>query len=80
MQTGVAYEIEIDSSQASPKHLRVGVNSAMLQQSALVRLLIAKGVFTWAEYFAALADAAEAERDLYAGRLSAHYGRSITLH
>jgi hypothetical protein len=79
MQTGVAYELELDPSPGTPKHLRVGVNSSMVEHSALTRLLITKGVITWAEYYGALADAMETERDLYAARLSAHFGRPITL-
>lgn len=35
---------------ASPKHLRVGVNSAMASHGALAFLLLKKGLFTQEEY------------------------------
>jgi hypothetical protein len=79
MQTGVAYELEIDPSGGTPKHLRVGVNSAMVEFSALVKLLIAKGVIDEAEFMKELADGMERERDSYQERLTAHYGRPVTL-
>ncbi len=62
MQTGVAFELSQGAGPASPKHLRVGVNSAMIYDAALVRLLIAKGVFTIVEYERELV--AEAEREV----------------
>jgi hypothetical protein len=73
MQTGVAIELEKSASAevagATPKHLRVGVNSAMVTDVAIANLLMAKGVFTKREYYEALADAAEAERDRYQERV-----------
>jgi hypothetical protein len=50
MQTGVAVKMQNDPSETSPKHLRVGVNSAMCDQAALARLLMEKGVITQSEY------------------------------
>ena len=52
MQSAVAYEMERGgrSPSTEPKHLRVGVNSAMVEHSALAFLLIKKGVITDAEY------------------------------
>jgi hypothetical protein len=80
MQSGVAYvmETEPEPKETSLKHLRVGVNSAMCNQAALVRLLIAKGLFTPEEYEKEIADEMERERDRYAlridpsGRVSLH--------
>lgn len=79
MQSGVATKQELDPSETEPKHLRVGVNSAMMQQGALVRLLIAKGVFTEAEWWSAIADGAEHEVKLYEEWLSDKFGSNITL-
>lgn len=67
MQTGVAAVMEKepfskDRGECSPKHLRVGVNSAMCDHAALVRLLIAKGIFTEEEY--AVEVTAEMEREV----------------
>jgi hypothetical protein len=56
IQTGIALEIERGSDCASPKHLRVGVNSALCEHAAIVRLLIAKGIFTEEEYSEAIID------------------------
>jgi hypothetical protein len=60
MQTGVAYQMQLTAAH-EPKHLRVGVNSALVNSAALATLLIEKGVFTLDEYEKALADAMERE-------------------
>ncbi len=69
MQTGVAYEMGKGKAGTEPKHLRVGVNAAMSDHEGLVRLLIAKGLFTEEEYVTAIADAMERERDRYQERM-----------
>lgn len=79
MQSGVAATMEIDPNATTPKHLRVGVNSAMVEHSALVWLLLQKGVLTEQEYYSALADAMEREKALYEQELSSHYGSTVTL-
>jgi sirohydrochlorin ferrochelatase len=71
MQTGVAYLIgRGDDAHTTPKSLRVGVNSAMCDHAALVRLLIAKGLFTQEEYTKEVADEMERERDRYERKIS----------
>ncbi len=66
MQTGVATKIsQGDVLQTSPKHLRVGINSALVNDAAMVRLLIAKGLFTMEEYAKEVADEMERERERY---------------
>ncbi len=74
MQSGVATKMTFDPSETTPKHLRVGVNAAMVENSALVKLLIDKGVIGEEEFFAALADGMEAERDKYAETIREHFG------
>lgn len=70
VQTGVAYEIHTAPGQAgvSAKHLRVGVNMAMVDTSALAMLLVKKGLITEEELWSALADGAEAELQKYHDR------------
>lgn len=65
MQTGVSFKMQHDPGETTPKHLRVGVNSAMVDTSAMARLLIDKGLITELEYFKSLCEAMERERDLY---------------
>lgn len=65
MQSGVAMMMNYEPAATEPKHLRVGVNSAIIANSALVSILVAKGLLTEDEWFAALASAAEDERDRY---------------
>jgi len=85
VQAGVAMEMNDDppsnsASAVSPKMLRTGVNMAMVQQGALVRLLIAKGIITEEEYFEELAKGAEAEKAAYEERLSRRFnGAKIDL-
>ena len=66
-------------SATEPKHLGVGINSAMVDHGALVKLLIDKGVITHAEYMKAIADAMEGEKSRYEKTLSKHFGKTITL-
>lgn len=73
MQTGVATKMAFDPAETTPKHLRVGVNSAMVDHSALAKILMDKGILTEAEYFTALADAMEREVDLYRDYLKQHF-------
>ena len=80
MQSGVAMMLNYDRSDSiSTKHLRVGVNSGMVQNGALVALLIAKGVFTSDEWMTALADAMEREVRSYEDAISARVGSKVTL-
>lgn len=74
MQTGVMYEMETAAlrgarhESSEPKHLRAGINSAMVSHGALVKLLVEKGILTWDEYVTSQADAMEAEVVLYEER------------
>jgi hypothetical protein len=81
MQTGVAYTMDTGKRDPStePKHLRVGVNNALIEASAIVQVLIEKGVFTSTEYFTTLNGLLRAEVDRYEKELSEHYGAKITL-
>lgn len=72
MQSGVAMAMNYDESQTDPKHLKVGVNSALVTASALGHLLIAKGVIAEGEWFTALANQMESERDDYAALIEEH--------
>lgn len=81
MQAGVAQEMNVPGRQSAtePKHLRVGVNTALIEGSAVAKILIEKGVFTELEYFTAIGDLLQREVDDYERRLSQHYGTKITL-
>jgi hypothetical protein len=68
MQSGVAYEMSQGCHDTEPKHLRVGINAAMVEHSALVELLIAKGILTRREYFTSVADEMENEVKRYEAR------------
>ena len=70
MQTAVALSIERHSTDTTPKHLRVGVNSAMCDSGALAKLLIAKKLIYEEEYFKAQADEMELEVQRYRTRLN----------
>ena len=79
MQTGVAIEMQITPKPTSPKHLRVGVNSALVANAAIARLLIAKGVFTLEEHEKAAADEMELEKIRYKMHLENQLGRPVEL-
>lgn len=79
MQSGVAMKMNIDPSETTPKHLRVGVNSAMCDHAALVRLLMEKGLFTNNEYVEAVTNEMGREAARYEQWLTEHFGKKITL-
>jgi hypothetical protein len=56
-------------AETETKHLRVGVNSALVEASALGRLMFRKGLMTAAEYYDALIEAWEQEVDSYRERI-----------
>jgi len=78
MQTGVAMMMNIDPSESSSKHLRVGINSAMSDQGALAKLLIDKGIITEEEYTRAMRDSMQREVDGYRAALAKH-GMDVNL-
>ena len=49
----------------SPKHLRVGINSTMVDHAALMHILLNKKIITLDDYFASLADEMEEEVERY---------------
>ncbi len=66
MQTGVQLAMTRGvTNETEPKHLRVGVNAAMVEHGALLQLLIDKGVVTEDEFAEMLADKMEAEVHSY---------------
>ena len=79
VQTGVRTLIEMGDTLATPKHLRVGLDSAQVNDAALVRLLVRKGIITDREYLEAIVAQAEEEKASYEARLSEKTGKKITL-
>ena len=78
VQAGVALEEGRGHKSLTPKHLRVGVNSAMVDSGAMALCLIRKGIITEEEYFTALVEIAEREKEAYETRLS-EGGVKVTL-
>lgn len=79
MQSGVAATMEFDEKEISPKHLRVGINSALVTEAAIARLLIEKGVFSEEEYVEAVRVEMEREVQRYEKDLSRHFGTKVSL-
>lgn len=79
MQSAVALDLSIEYSDAEAwlvdalKHLRVGINSAMANDYAMAKLLIAKGVFTEPEYLEAVRVAMVEEADRCAAKVQKRY-------
>ncbi len=68
IQTVIAYELGLGGEKlagATPKHLRVGIDLERIDQGSLVKLLIAKGVFTEDEVHEAILNGLRAELDTY---------------
>lgn len=79
VQSGIAMQMATDPKVGDPKDLRVGVTSAHVTDLGLAQLLMAKGVFTPAEYIEAVAVAAEKEQANMEAELTKKYGRPISL-
>jgi hypothetical protein len=79
MQAGVAYKMNYDSSETSPKHLRVGINSALSDQAALAELLIQKGIISQDEYVRAIAGQMKKEADNYELEIQSKLGPNVKL-
>lgn len=85
MQTGVRYEIEKTLPNLPPdvqqhlKHLRVGINSAMCEVSAMLWVLVDKGLVTHEEYFLRLNRLLQQEVEMYEAKLTKLYGAKVTL-
>jgi hypothetical protein len=73
----VAMDIETSGENgagADSKHLRTGINSCLVDSSAVAGLLMRKGVFDEGEYMQALAIAAEEELATMTTRLRERTG------
>lgn len=79
VQSGVAVFMGIDGRDTEPKHLRTGINIAMCDHAALIKILIEKKIITDEEYHQALVDQLGREKADYEERLSKHFGKKITL-
>lgn len=77
MQSGVAMKMNIDTNETTPKHLRVGVNAAMVEFDALTKLLFDKGIITELEFAEALAAAMREEVNKYEDELGFPRGTFI---
>ena len=75
MQTGV--EFRQNKQDQTPKHLRVGINTAMSDMGGLVTLLIEKGVITAEEYEAAITASMQREVDSYRQHIAEETGNPI---
>lgn len=78
MQSGVAIMMNCDDSETQPKHLRVGVNSALISNGALVALLIEKGIFTLEEFEDKLLEYTLRDVKSYEDKLSKYYNTKVT--
>lgn len=80
VQSGVKILMETgNTTETTPKHLRVGVNSNLVDSQAVALLLIEKGIFTRLEYLTAVADCMELERKKYEKTCSAALASEVTL-
>lgn len=83
MQSGVKHDMETSpggmSQDTMPKHLRTGINSALVDSSAIGKLLMAKGIFSREEYLRSLADVMEEEAHRYEKFLSERLGGKVVL-
>lgn len=79
LESWVAVKARMEPAETNPQQLRLGVNSALLQQSALVQLLANKGLISEDEFLEAMANAAEQEVARYQQWVSATTGVEVSL-
>lgn len=80
MQSGVAGEMIYDKKSIEPKHLRVGINSTLVSNHALVTLLIKKGIISEQEFLEQLVDSMFSEVKRYEELLGEKTGKKVTLY
>ena len=69
IQTGVAFEQANGSRDGEPKHLRVGVNNALVEIAAIARLLMDKGIVSQEEVFRYIIGGLSEELNRYESRM-----------
>jgi hypothetical protein len=79
LSVGVKAKQKLDQTETDPHSLRVGLNSAMIQVSALVQVLIHTGHLTEVDWYRILANVTESEVRLYEQWLSEATGTSVTI-
>jgi hypothetical protein len=79
MQSGVAFTLPYEPASGEPKHLRVGVNCAMVEHAALVRVLLDTGVINELAYWEAMCAAMEREVQAYTDRLARRLGGNTAI-
>lgn len=80
IQTGIAQLMGMGkANDTTPKHLRVGLNNALVEHGALVRLLIEKRIIDEWEYFEMYKKMLIEERTRYEEEISSYLGAKITL-
>ncbi len=79
MQSGIKMLMEYEIISTDPKHLRTGVNSALVFNATVVNLLVEKGIITREEYIEATVKDLRAEVKMYEKEISEHLGYNITL-
>ena len=78
MQSGVAATYQIEGVE-HPKHYRTGINSSIVNNSAMALLLMRKGIITELEYWTAIRDAMKDEVRRYEQDIREKTGRQVTL-
>lgn len=79
VQSAIAHKIASGWNGADPKHLRTGIDMSKADMLGLVELLIAKGIFTSAEYVESVRLAANQELATYEEQINAEYGGGVQL-
>ncbi len=68
-----------DRLSTGPKHLRVGLDSSLVSNGALLALLIEKGIIKYQDYMDALVEFWEREIAADKERLKEYFGRDVEL-
>lgn len=79
IQTGVGHLQERGLLPDNRKHLRVGINMALIDSAAIHKVLVDKGICTQSELWEALISLMEEEVKRYEKKLSEHYQANIKL-
>ncbi len=77
LQFGVHFDQ--DTSDQTPKHLRVGVNMSLVNSSALACLLIQKGIITEVEYWSSMVEVLREEIESYRQKTPRHSGEAVMI-
>lgn len=75
----IADGVSEDRQFTGPKHNRVGIDNALIENGALVALLVEKGIIKYQEYIDTYIEFLERDVERYEGRIKDAFGPNVKI-